>query len=226
MYRPAYSVTTLKKVDGNIHQRENTNNSNVLPFNVVSLPKIVAGTQNLLPGLVDFEYSGPKEILNGMICGASDSEFVQKITKTFMKGGEEKGVNYVYPVGWIKPKGEKQENNIMINAEIFIGPLFIQTKEISLYFRDPLKQEQILLYKGEKVESDSVQYILDQNTKPNMFTIVIFLNSTSAKIVNAVKQYVFGQQVRRKNNFSSLGKSKTKQVDDFQLFETNDTNLY
>ena len=46
-----------------------------------------------------------------------------------MKGGDEKGVNYVYPVDWINPKGETQKSNIMINAEIFMGTLFIETRE-------------------------------------------------------------------------------------------------
>ena len=59
----------------------------------------------------------------------TDAEFVQKISETFMKGGDEKGVNYVYPVDWINPKGEIQKGNIMINAEIFMGTLFIETRE-------------------------------------------------------------------------------------------------
>ena len=36
----------------------------------------------------------------------TDAEFVQKLSKTFMKGGDETGVNYVYPLEWINPKGE------------------------------------------------------------------------------------------------------------------------
>ena len=51
----------------------------------------------------------------------TDAEFVQKISKTFMKGEDEKGVNYDYPVDWINPKGAKRKGNIMINAEIFMG---------------------------------------------------------------------------------------------------------
>ena len=56
----------------------------------------------------------------------TDAEFVQKILKTLMKGGDEKGVNYVYPMDWINPKGETQKGNIMINAEIFMGTLFMK----------------------------------------------------------------------------------------------------
>ena len=46
-----------------------------------------------------------------------------------MKGGDEKGVNYVYPLEWINPKGKTQKGNIMINAEIFMGTFFIETRE-------------------------------------------------------------------------------------------------
>ena len=44
-----------------------------------------------------------------------------------MKGADEKGVKYVYPVDWINPKGETQKSNIMINAGVFMGTLFIET---------------------------------------------------------------------------------------------------
>ena len=50
----------------------------------------------------------------------------------------------------------------MINAENFMGTLFIETREANegtwLYFKDPLKQEQILLFQGDISEIDSVQY--------------------------------------------------------------------
>ena len=86
-----------------------------------------------------------------------------------MKGGDEKGVNYVYPVDWIIPKGETQKGNIMINAEIFMETLFIETRETNegswLYFKDPLKKEQTLLYHGGTFEIDPVQYLFDQDKK-------------------------------------------------------------
>ena len=77
----------------------------------------------------------------------------------------------------------------MINAESFMENSFIQTRETTVgtwfYFKDPLKEEQILLYQGDTFELDSVQNIFDQDTKPNMFTIFKFSNQTTAKIVNA-----------------------------------------
>ena len=185
----------------------------------------------MLLGFSDFALSGPNEILNGIVGGGSDSDIVQEVTKTFMKGGEEKGVNYVFPVAWIKPKGEKRKSNIKINAKIFMGIFFSfkQGKQL-MEFRCILKtlrnKVKYSYIRGTKVVLDSVQNIFDQNTKPNMFTIVKFLSSTTAKLVNAVKLYVFDQHVRRKNKFCSLGKKKTKQIDDFQLFKTNHTNLY
>ena len=64
----------------------------------------------------------------------------------------------------------------MINAETFMGTLFIETREVKertwLYFKDPLKQEQILLYQGDTFEIDSVQYFFDQDKKLNILTIV------------------------------------------------------
>ena len=44
-----------------------------------------------------------------MIGGGSDKEFVLKISKTFIKFGKEKGINYVHILDWIYPKREKQK---------------------------------------------------------------------------------------------------------------------
>ena len=125
------------------------------------------GHKARLPGLGDFELNAPKEVLNEMNVNRIDAEFVQKVSKTFMKGGDEKGVNYVYPLEWINPKGETQKGNIIINAEIFMGTFFIETREANegtwLYF---------------------------------------------------------------KRNLVVQLKNRTKQIDNFQLFETNNRNLF
>ena len=114
----------------------------------------------LLPGLGEFDFSVLTEIIHWMVDGGSDSEFVQKVSKSFMKDGYEKVVNYVYPVNWINPKIEKQKGNIRINADIFMVALFIQTRETTeetwLYSKDPLNLEQTLLYQGDTFELGSM----------------------------------------------------------------------
>ena len=76
----------------------------------------MAGHKARLPGLCEFEFNAPKEVHNEMNVDKTDAEFVQKVSKTIMKGGDENGVNYVYPVEWINPKGETRKSNIMINT--------------------------------------------------------------------------------------------------------------
>ena len=57
----------------------------------------------------------------------------------------------------------------MINAEIFMGTLFTDTREANegtwLYFKDPMKREQTLLYQGDTFEIDSIQYLFDHDKK-------------------------------------------------------------
>ena len=147
-----------------------------------------------------------------------------------MKGRDEKGVNYVYPVEWINPKGETQNNHIMINAEIFMGTLFIETREANegtwLYFKDPLKQEQTLLYQGDTFEIDSVHYFFDQDKKPNILTIVKFSDSITAKRVRAGNKNYFTSTLDRERNLVVQLKNRTKKIDNFQLSETNHRNLF
>ena len=96
-----------------------------------------------------------------------------------MKGGDKKKVDCVYHVDCINPKGERQKkkkSRIRINAGTFIETCFIETKETTdgtwLYFKDPLKQQKTLLYTGDILELDSVQYMIEQDIKPNMNTVV------------------------------------------------------
>ena len=118
----------------------------------------------------------------------------------------------------------------MINAEIFIGILFIETREANewtwLYFKEPLKHEQTLLYQGDTFEIDSVQYFFDQDKKRNVLTIVKFSDSITAKIIRAGHKKYLTSTLDRKRNFVVQLKNRTKQIDNFQLFETNHKNWF
>ena len=52
-------------------------------------------------------------------------------------------------------------------------------------FKDPLKQQQTLLYQGDTFEIDSVQYLFDQDKNPNILTKVKFSDSITAKKIRA-----------------------------------------
>ena len=111
--RAAYTLTALQKsgwyVDTTYLNEKTQIIPNVLPFKRTSLTKQWQGHKVVLPGLRDFNFNAPKEIINGMAGYGSDPMFDQKISKTFLKSGEEKGVNYVFPVDWINPKVENKK---------------------------------------------------------------------------------------------------------------------
>ena len=81
----------------------------------------------LLPGQADPELTALKEIINRMVGGKGDSEFVQRVSKTIKKGRDEKGVNYDYHMYWINAKS-KQKIYIMIIAEFVMGTLFNESR--------------------------------------------------------------------------------------------------
>ena len=70
--------------------------------------------------------------------------------------------------------------------------MFIETREANegtwLYFEDPLKQEQTLSYQGDTFEIDLVQYLFDQDKKPNILTIINLSDSTTTKTVTNSKK--------------------------------------
>ena len=113
----------------------------------------------------------------------------------------------------------------MINA----GTLFIQIRETTertwFYFEDTLKQEQTLLYQGDTLELDSIQYIFDKDTKQNIFTIVTFPNSTAAKMVKAGNNRYLTKKLDKRGNIVFHVKKQDRTGIRFQLFETNLRNL-
>ena len=83
-----------------------------------------------------------------------------------------------------------------------------------------------MLYPGDTFVIDSVQYLFDQDKKPNNLTIVKFSDSITAKIVHAGnKKYLTSTLDRKRSSVFQL-KKRTKQIDNFQLFETNHRNLF
>ena len=83
-----------------------------------------------------------------------------------------------------------------------MGSSLIQTRETTKGtwkdLKDLLKKEQTLLYQGDTFELDSKRYIFDQDTKPYLFTIVKFLYSTTAKTVNARKNWYVTSKLYKK----------------------------
>ena len=93
-------------------------------------------------------------------------------------------------------------------------------------FKDPLKQEWTLLYQGDTFEIDSVQYLFDQDKKPNILTMVKFSDSLIANIVRAGNKKYLTSKLDRKRNLVVHLKNKTKHIDHFLLFETKHRNLF
>ena len=85
MYRAAYTVTVLKKSSWYDDATYLNEKSKIIP---TFYPIKESVCQNLwqghkarLPGLGDFEFNAPKEVLNEMNVDRTDAEFVQKISK-------------------------------------------------------------------------------------------------------------------------------------------------
>ena len=226
MYRAAYTVTVTKKSgwydDATFLNEKSQINPTFYAIKESVCQNLWQGHKTRLLGLGDFEFNAPKEVLNEMNDWRTDAEFAQKVTKAFMKGGDEKGVNYVYPVHWINPKAETQKGKFMINAEIFMGTLFIETREANegtwLCFKDPLKQKETLLYQGDTFEIDSVHYLIDHNKKQNTLTIVIFPDPITAKKSPRWKQKILDEQIRQKKKFSFSVEKQDKTDRRFSAF--------
>ena len=102
MYRAAYTLAVLKKCGWYDDATYLNEKSQIIPAFFIIRESVCQnlwhGHKARLPGFDDFEFNALEEVLNEMNVDRTDAEFVQKVSKTFMKGGDEKRVNYVYHV--------------------------------------------------------------------------------------------------------------------------------
>ena len=104
-----------------------------------------------------------------------------------MKGGKHKGSEYIYPVEWINPKGEK----------VFIGIKFCDTIELSdgtwLKFRDPFGEWNTAPLGPESFEIDLVQYMVERSMTNKTKVLVFFDKDNEASIVSiGTRKYLVG----------------------------------
>ena len=129
-YRAAYIVTVLKKsgcYDDSTYLNEKSQIiPTFYPIKESVCQNLWQGHKARLPGLGDFGLDDPKEVFNEMNVDRTDAEIVQKVSKTFMKGGDEKRSEFCLPRGVDQYKTQKKI--IMIYAEIFMGILIIETR--------------------------------------------------------------------------------------------------
>ena len=68
------------------------------------------------------------------------------------------------------------------------------------YILKTLETGAALLYQAETFEIDSIQYLIDQDKKLNILTIVKFSDSITAKIVRAGNKKYLTSKLDRKRN--------------------------
>ena len=63
-----------------------------------------------------------------------------------MKGGNNKGVKFAYPVAWQTPINENITGSVVINAEVTLGKINAETlqteRESKIIFLDPFGNQQ------------------------------------------------------------------------------------
>ena len=94
-----------------------------------------------------------------------------------------------------------KESIILINADSFKGTIFVETRETTegfwLFSKEPMKQEQTLLYQGDTFELDSVQCIFYNDTSmiANMSMIFKYSNPTTTEIDRARNNRYFSSKL-------------------------------
>ena len=69
----------------------------------------------------------PLEKVYSILSSETSNSFKVKLTKIFMRKGNNIGVKYVYPVEWNSPT-KKIRGSVQINGEQSIGTLYAQVK--------------------------------------------------------------------------------------------------
>ena len=83
---------------------------------------------------------------------------------------------------------------LKFSKEPFSLKLGKQLKDFG-FFKEPMKQEQTLLYQGDTFELDSVQCIFYNDTRLNMSMIVKYSNPTTTEIDRARNNRYFSSKL-------------------------------
>ena len=239
MFKAAYTVVAVKKSNVWDDASFLTEHSELIPSYYAMTPitceRIWKGETVLIPGFSDYQFSITGKVLKSIGNSEKDIEYSQKLSRTFMKGGKHKGSEYIYPVEWINPKGEKLLGNVLINGEVFIGIKFCDTIELSdgtwLKFRDPFGEWNTAPLGPESFEIDLVQYMVERSMTNKTKVLVFFDKDNEASIVsigtrkylvgnvNSTKKFVF-QLTFHKNN-TRIVRTNHRSI----IFMPNSTNL-
>ena len=187
--------------------------------------EIWEGKTVFIPGFADFKFSVEKETLAKLSNSDSNIEYSKKISRTFMKGGDHKGSEYIYPVNWVSPKGEKILGNILINGEISIGTIYCDSTERRdgtwLTFRDPFQELNTIPLRDNNFEIDSVQYILIESGISQRRAITVFGKGNEASIISVGKRTYLYQENDKQQKLVIQLLLKNSTWDSTEVIKTN-----
>ena len=123
-----------------------------------------------------------------------------------MKGGNNKGVKFAYPVAWQTPLKKNITGSVVISAEVTLGkinPEMLQSEKGSkIMFLDPFGNQQFHRWNQDRFELDYIQYSVQKRNVTKLFNLAGFAEENTAELIAVGNHhYVMGKTTDKRKFF-------------------------
>ena len=163
MYEAAYSLSALKKSNVYDDVVFITKNSRLLksiyPLNEGTCRSIWQNKNFALPGFGDKTFKVDNSVTEKILQRASETTYVEEQSQSFMRKNNREGAMYAEPVEWVSPTGVKLIGNVMINARLSIGTIWVKLLQRNLLsFKNSLGFPKNVVIKTTHFEDDLLNF--------------------------------------------------------------------
>ena len=234
MYQAAYTVSGLNKStkwDNAVFTQEN---SQLIPTysppTSEACSKLLQGIPVNLPGFGNEKIRFETTLLRKLRESETEIKIKTKIGSACMKGENNKGVKFAYPVAWQTSMKNNISGSVVINSEVTLGKTnaeMLQTeKESKIVFLDPFGNQQFHSWKQDRFELDYIQSIVQKGNITKLFNLAGFLGENTAELIFVDNHYYVMGYTIDKGKFVIEVLSEEFRINHLVVIKTNHQNVY
>ena len=183
-----------------------------------------------LPGFGNEKFSFETTLLRKLQESKTEIEIKTKIGSAFMKGGNNKGVKFAYPVAWRTPSKKNITGSVVISAEVTLGKInaeMLQSEKGSkIMFLDPFGNQQFHPWNRDRFELGYIQYSVQKGNVTKLFNIAGFSEENTAELIAVGNHHYVMGETTDKRKFVIQVLSEEIRIKHLVVNKTNHQNVF
>ena len=147
-----------------------------------------------------------------------------------MKGGNNKGVKFAYPVAWQTPLIKNITGSVVISAEVTLGKIneeMLQSERGSkIMFLDPFGNQQFHPWNQDRFELDYIQYSVQKGNVTKLFNLGGFSEENTAELIAVGNHHYVMGETTDERKFVIQILSEEIRINNLVVNKTNHQNVF